>query len=459
MNKINPAIFKAYDIRGIYPDELNEEAAYNIARAYATLLQRENPRKKLKIAVGADMRLSTPALKEKVVAGLLDSGINVTDIGLVSTPTYYFAVAYNEFDGGMQISASHNPKEWNGMKLVRKRAIPVSRDSGIQELLRMVQAGDFLAPATPRGILSVKDKVAKQEFLDQSRMVDAKQIKPFKIVVDGSNAMGTLDVNAIFTNLPCQLVKMNFELDGTFPVHEADPMKAENTKDLCARVLAEGADLGITPDGDGDRYFFCDEKGEMVPPAIVRGLMAQIELKDHPGAKVAYDIRPGRITGDMISEMGGQAVLTPVGHSLIKEMMLKEDAVFGGESSGHYFYKLPYGTFEAPMILTLKLLKYLSEQNKPFSAVLQPFKRYAHSGEINTKMASREQMEKKIEDIKMKYADGKQLFVDGVTVEYPDVWFNLRASNTEPVIRLTVEGKNQKIMQQKTEELLKFIRE
>lgn len=455
---INSSIFKAYDIRGIYPEQLNEQGAYAIARAYATLMIKENPGKQLTIAVGADMRTSSPSLKEQVVKAITDSGLDVADIGLVSTPTFYFGVAFYGYDGGVQVSASHNPKQYNGLKMTRKNAVPISGDTGIQDLYKMVNEESYAPIGEQKGKVTMREHVVEDEAADQSKEVDIIKIKPLKIVVDACNAMGGVDVEAMFAGLPINLIKMNFGLDGTFPVHEADPMKDENTADLRKRVVEEKADLGIAPDGDGDRLFFVDEKGEMVPQPILRGLMAQIELRDHPGATVAYDIRPGKITADMIAAGGGKPVVTRVGHSLIKETMIKEGAIFGGESSGHYFYKRPYGVFEMPMILTLKLLKYISEQDRPFSEILAPFKKYFNSGEINTKLDSREVATAKIEQIKQKYADGQINLLDGISVEYPDYWFSVRASNTEPVLRLIVEARTQETMEQKRDELLSLIR-
>lgn len=455
---VEPGIFKAYDIRGIYPEQINEESAYALARAYATLIIKENPDRRLKIAVGADMRLSSPALKLRVIAGLLDSGIDVEDIGLVSTPTFYYAVAKFGYDGGLQVSASHNPKEYNGLKMVRRGAVPISKNTGIMEMKTIIETESFAALAEQSGELSKRENAVQSEAEDLSAGFDLSKIRPLRIAADSSNAMGALDLEALFAKLPqIELVKMNFELDGSFPVHEADPMKAENTAELCRKVVTEKCDLGIAPDGDGDRIFFIDERGEVLPQAILRGMMAQIELREHPGATVAYDIRPGRITKDMIEEFGGKAVVTPVGHSLIKEEMIKQGAIFGGESSGHYFYKLPYGTFEAPMLLILKLLKFISESGKPFSEIVAPFKRYAHSGEINTRVGNQAEAAAKIEQIKKLYQDGKQIFIDGVTVEYPDYWFNLRASNTEPLIRFTIEARSPEIMAAKRDEIMALL--
>ncbi len=451
--QIDPSIFKAYDIRGVYPTQLNEDIAYKIARAYAEIILRENKDKEnIDIVVGCDMRVSSPSLKEHIINGLIDSGLNVIDVGLVTTPTFYFSVAYYGYTGGMQISASHNPKEYNGFKMVRAGGVPVSGEHGISEMKDMVVANNFPS-YNKKGTVTVKEGIIDEEVKVQVEelKINKENIKPFKIVVDTANAMAVLDIKAMFKDLPCELVILNEKLDGTFPVHQPDPLAEENLKLLQEAVLEHKADLGIGPDGDGDRYFFVDEKGEIIRQEILRGIMAQIAIKENPGATVCYDIRPGRITKDLIEEAGGVASVTRVGHSLIKEQMLKEDAVFGGESSGHYFYKFKYGTFEAPIVLTLKFLEYLSKQNKPVSEVVAPYKKYFHSGEINTKVAD---TRLKIEEIKNKYNEGKQSYLDGVTIEYPDYWFNVRASNTEPLLRLNLEAKTKELMEEKRDEVL-----
>ncbi len=451
---IDESIFKAYDIRGVYPEQLNEQGAYTIARAYASLMQQENPGKQLTIVVGGDMRLSTPALKAEVIRGLTDSGINVVDAGLLSTPTYYFAVAYYGYDGGIQVSASHNPKQWNGLKIVRKGAAPVGGNSGMQTIKQMVLDDNLGALAEVKGTVIEKYGVTNEEAQVQLGSLDKTRIKPYKIVIDAANAMGALDMTAAFALLPGQIIPMNFELDGTFPAHEADPLKPENLKDLEQRVIVEQADLGIATDGDGDRIFFVDNKGRAIPQSIVRGVLAQIELEQSPGKKIVYDIRPGRITVDMIEEAGGLPVVAPVGSVLIKEVMDREQAIFGGESSGHFFYRLPYGTFEAPMLVAAKFLTYLSEKNQPLSDIVDHYNRYIHSGEINQKVTNRAQVEQIIEKIKAISQEGKISTLDGLTVEYPDVWFNVRASNTEPLIRLAIEGRTEEAMSAKRDELI-----
>ncbi|MCX6706227.1 MAG: hypothetical protein NTV24_03965 [Candidatus Woesebacteria bacterium] len=313
---IDTTIFKAYDIRGIYPTQLNEELAYKIARAYAEIIRRENKDKeKIDIVVGCDMRLSTPSLKEQTIKGLTDSGLDVVDVSLVTTPTFYFSVAYYGYIGGMQVSASHNPKEYNGFKMVRAKGVPVSGEEGIYEMRDMVIADNFPSYAK-KGTVSKKSGVVEDEVKAQisELKINVSKIKPFKIVVDTANAMAVLDIKAMFKDLKCDLIILNEQLDGTFPVHQPDPLAEENLKLLQNAVIENKADLGIGPDGDGDRYFFIDEKGEIVRQEILRGIMAQIALKENPGATVCYDIRPGRITKDMIEEAGGKASVTRVGH-------------------------------------------------------------------------------------------------------------------------------------------------
>lgn len=450
-------IFKAYDIRGIYPDQLNEKVTYLIGREFARLVKKRRRKEKVGLVVGSDMRLSSPALKKAVIEGILNAGADVCDVGLVSTPTFYFAVGFHGFDGGIQVSASHNPKEYNGLKIVYEKALPVSKNTGLLEIKEAVLASPGDSQVVEKGELSVKNGVAEECVREQIKNIPFGKIKPLKIVIDPANSMGIPDMEALFAKLPCNLVKMNFNLDGSFPSHPADPMIEENIAPLKERVKEEGADLGIGIDGDGDRYFFVDEKGQSIPQAIMRGLMAQIELKDNPGSVIAYDIRPGKITLDMIKAAGGRPLLTPVGHSLIKNLMVKEGAIFGGESSGHFAYKFDYGTFEAPVIEVVKFLVYVSEQNKPVSEIIAPYDIYHHSGEINMKLEGPGEVREKIEKVKKRFADGKHSLMDGLSVEYPDFWFNLRPSNTEPFLRLAVEGKSRDIVERKVGEIRKII--
>jgi len=308
------------------------------------------------------------------------------------------------------------------------------------------------------GKISQLKGVAQKAYEEEIKAAKIKPetIKPFKIVVDPANAMGIIDVDLMFQDSSAQLIKLNYQLDGTFPHHQADPLKPENLRQLQQAVIAHQADLGIAVDGDADRYFFVDEKGQPLRQEILRGIMAQLSLKDHPGAIICYDIRPGKITKDMIEAAGGIPSVTRVGHSLIKEQMIREGAPFGGESSGHYFYAFDFGVFEMPVVLVLKFLIWLTQQNKPFSQAIKPYQKYYNSGEINSVVKNIPLILKKIAK---KYADADISYLDGISVTYPDFWFNVRPSNTEPKLRLNLEAVSAEIMRAKRDEVLKIIRE
>lgn len=454
----NPEIFKAYDIRGIYDTDLDEETAYQIALAYVALRRQDpdyNPSIPLKLAVGSDMRLSSPILKEKLIAGLIAAGADVVDFGMVSTPAFYFAVASNELGGGIMISASHNPKEWNGFKLVRAKAVPVSDETGITWMKEKILNRE-LTPSNKPGTLTVSGNLAEKQLAHDENYINLKNIKPLKVVVDTANGMGAQYIFELFKKLPLILLPLNFEFDGSFPAHEADPLKEENMIELQKMVIDKGADLGIATDGDGDRIFFVDDKGKTVSPAIIRGLLARIFLADKPGSKIGYDVRPGKITPDLILENGGVPVITRVGHSLIKEQMLKEDIYFAGESSGHFFINLPIGCFEMPNIMIGRLLEEFSNCHQKISDYLQPFRKYFSSGEINSVVKDKTAVIKVISE---KYADAKISFLDGITIEYSNYWFNVRGSNTENKIRLNLEAIDEKTMAQKRDEILEVIRQ
>ena len=449
-------IYKAYDIRGIYPDQINEEVAYGIGRAYADILREELESKEITIVVGCDMRISSPQLTKSIIDGITKQGVNVIYIGLSSTPTFYFAVARYGYDGGMQISASHNPKEYNGVKIVKAKAYPVGYDTGLDEIERRVNENDFLK-CEFIGDVSEREDVLDEELRVSLKYADPGKIKPLKVVADVANSMGAPFLDKLFSKLPCKLVRMNFKLDGSFPVHQADPFQEKNIVDLKKRVISEGADLGLATDGDGDRIFFVDDKGELVDPAIVRGLLAKIVLRENPGATICYDIRPGRITYDMIVENGGKPVVTRVGHSLIKAQAIDENAIFAGESSGHFFLDIEYGFFEVPMIIVLKILEEISMENRNFSEIIRPLRKYQHSGEINSEV---ENKEAKMKELAERYKDaGNISWLDGVTIEFDDFWFNVRPSNTEPLLRLNLEAETKDIMEQKRDEVLKIIRQ
>lgn len=450
-------IFKAYDIRGIYPDQIDEEGVYRIARGYATYLIEINPSKEdLRIVVGRDMRLSSPALTEKVVRGLIDSGIDVVDIGLSSTPVFYFAVAEGDYDGGLQISASHNPSEYNGIKIVREKSFSVSLEDGLEVVRDRAISGDF-KKLDRKAKTSKDDNVLERQVAYSLSFDDFSNIKLLKIVADPANSMGALDLEALFKKLPCDFHRLNFELDGNFPAHPADPFQEKNTTELKNAVVKQKADLGIATDGDADRIFFIDERGKMIDPSILRGLLAKIILRNNKGAKIGHDIRPGRITKDMIIENGGVPFVTRVGHSIIKKISIEKGAEFSGESSGHFFIKTKQGFFETPLLVTLYLLKEITQENKNISEIIGPFKRYVHSGEINFLIENKEEMMNKIQK---KYEKGALNIdhLDGLTVEHQDFWMNLRPSNTEPLLRLNLEAIDEKTMTSARDDIIDFIK-
>ncbi len=456
MLPINSEIFKAYDIRGIYGQDFDNELAYLLGLAFVELRKNDSDYqagKKFRIGVGMDMRLSSPLLKENLLRGLITAGADAYDLGLVSTPTFYFAIANYNYDGGIMISASHNPKEWNGFKLVRTKGVPISGETGIDFLKEKVIANHFLISETPGSIVK-NGETLKDEISMIKEKVDLTKIKPFKIVVDTANGMGAEYIEKIFSLFPCDIIPLNFKLDGSFPAHEADPLKEENLEDLKKEIIKQKADLGISTDGDGDRIFFVDNLGKTISPAIIRGLLAKIFLSDMPGAKIGYDVRPGKITKDLIEENHGIPVLTRVGHSLIKEQMIKENIYFAGESSGHFYLNAPTGCFEYPSVIILKLLTLFSQSNQTISEFIKPYQKYFFSGEINRTVSDKEAVFNKIAE---KYADAVITKLDGLSINYPDYWFNVRASNTEAKIRLNLEAITEEIMEKKRDEVLSLI--
>ncbi|EQB62989.1 MAG: Phosphomannomutase [candidate division Zixibacteria bacterium RBG-1] len=446
MPKVDPAIFKAYDIRGIYPTQLNEETAYLVGKALVEYLKPKN------IAVGRDMRLSSPALFESLTRGILEAGADVIDIGLCSTDELYFAVGKFGFDGGVMITASHNPKEYNGFKICQKEAIPLSGDSGLNEIQEIILSGKFSTPAK-KGSLIKKD-VTDDYIRHILSFVDVKKIKPFKIVVDAGNGMAGLLVPKLFEKLSGQLIPMFFELDGSFPNHPASPIEPENLKFLQEKVIQEKAFLGAAFDGDADRVFFVDEKAHMLGGDIVTALVAKSLLKKGKDATILYNIICSRAVPRVIQENGGKAVKTRVGHALIKPLMKQYNAIFGGEHSGHFYYRDNFYA-DSALITLVVFLELLSEENKNVSELVKEIDQYYRSGEINSKV---EDIPKKLQEIEKLYSKGKIDHLDGLTVEFEDWWFNLRPSNTEPLLRLNVEADSKELLKQKTLELLNLIR-
>ncbi|PIR94529.1 phosphomannomutase/phosphoglucomutase [Candidatus Falkowbacteria bacterium CG10_big_fil_rev_8_21_14_0_10_39_11] len=453
MKNVNSSIFKAYDIRGIYEQDIDADLAFRIGQAFAVFMKTDAQKEDLNLAVARDMRLSSQILYDKVVAGIVSQGVNVTKLGMISTPTFYYGVGKLALDGGIQVSASHNPAEYNGFKLVREKAIPVSGETGIMDIRDLVIANQFQTSPNA-GIVSEYQNLIDEHVDFALEHVDLDKIKSLKIVVDVANAMGGPMFEKLFAKLPCELLRLNFELDGTFPSHEADPLKDENNAQLHKKVLAMQADMGIALDGDADRIFFVTNEGVTVEPAIIRGILSQIFLRENPGAKICYDVRPGKITPDMIEEAGGVPIVTKVGHSLIKEKAREVGAVFAGESSGHFFAKLPFGFFEVPMICALKVIQELSESGKTFSDFVKPLYRYSHSGERNFEVDDKGAV---FEKLRNRYGGNLQYDFDGLSFTWDDWWFNVRPSNTENKVRLNLEAVNDELMNEKVKEVSDLI--
>jgi phosphomannomutase len=448
-------IFKAYDVRGVYPSEVNESLFFDIGRIFADMIKEESKKERPVICVGMDMRLSSPSLKKSLIQGIINQGADVADIGLVSTPSFYFAVGRFSYDAGMIVSASHNPKEYNGLKIVKAKAFPVGYDSGLNEIEKRLK-GKIFADSDKKGEIIFNDKILNEEINFFISKFDISSFKNFKVVADTANSMGSQFLSALFEKIPsCTFVRMNFDLDGSFPSHPPDPLKNENVAELEKKVVEENADFGIATDGDGDRIFFVDNKGKTVEPAVIRGILSKIILKEFPGSVICYDIRPGKITEDMILENNGKPYVTKVGHSLIKAKGIELGAKFAGESSGHFFFDSEFGFFEMPVLVVLEIMKKLSCSGISLFDYVEPLrKKYFHSGEINSIVEDKEAAIKKIAEI---FSDGKISYLDGITVEFPDFWFNIRASNTENLLRLNLEAVSKDLMVEKRDYLMKII--
>jgi len=438
-------IFKAYDVRGVVPDELDVDTARRIGGAFASWTGA--PR----ILIGRDCRLSSPDLAAALAEGATAAGADVTDIGLASTDLLYFASGSLDLPGIM-LTASHNPPNYNGMKFCLAGARPVGQDTGLADL-RELAAGPEPAPAEAPG--SVEHRDLLDDYVEHVlSFVDVDAMRPLTVVIDTANGMGGLVAPAVLARLPVTLHHLFPELDGTFPNHPADPIDPENQRDLKAAVLEVGADIGLAFDGDADRVFLVDERAEGVSGSIVTALVAKALLKRNPGAPVVYNLICSWTVPEVIREEGGQPIRTRVGHSFIKQVMAETGAVFGGEHSGHYYFRDNYFA-DSGLIAAVVALGELSSAGVPLSELLAPFRRYAASGEINSVV---EDPAGRIEAIAARFGDGAQDRTDGLTVEFPDWWANVRASNTEPLLRLNVEARTQQLLDERTAELLALIR-
>ncbi len=452
---IDPSIFKSYDIRGIYSSQINEENIVPIIRAIYKFFYDIIKKDQLNIVLAYDMRLSGPKLFEQAKKTLVDMGANVIDAGQLSTPSFYFAVFHYAYDCGIQITASHNPKEWNGMKFVRytpKGLVKIGKPTGMDEVQKLAEQQITFNPPVAGKITPITG-ILEDEVKTALDLLDYPQIKKLKVVADPGNAMGAQYISALFEKVPADLIKMNFELDGNFPAHEPNPLKFETLKDLQKRVVDEHADLGLATDGDADRLYFIDEKGNIVPATSITSIVARELLKKYPGEIIYFDIRDILGPEKIVEEFGGKSEIVRVGHAYITEAMNKSGGIFAGESSGHMFFRAN-GNSESNLPVILIVLKVISEEGKPLSQIVEELRRSYESGELNFEVRNAKEI---LEALKEKYKDGKFWDLDGVSVSYGNWRFNVRTSNTEPLLRLNVEGYEKAVVDEKFKELKDFI--
>ncbi|OLE36173.1 MAG: phosphomannomutase/phosphoglucomutase [Ktedonobacter sp. 13_1_20CM_3_54_15] len=446
---VDPEIFHAYDIRGIYGENLTDDVAYRIGRAAAQYLQVPE------IAVGRDMRLSSPQLAAALIRGITDQGVNAIDLGMTTTDGLYFAVGKFNFPAGVMITASHNPAQYNGMKFCRAQAFPISLESGLSDIRDLAVSGKFAEPAS-------KGQVIKRDITDDYvkhalSFVDVSRIRPLKVVIDAGNGMAGLIMPKVFQHLPCELVPLYFELDGNFPHHPASPIEPENMVDVQKKVREVGADLGAAFDGDADRMFPVDEHGDLVDGSKVIAAVSNSLLQKFPGSTILYNLIVSKSVPELINKLGGKAIRTRVGHSYIKAEMRQNNAIFGGEHSGHFYFRDNWFA-DSGLIALLILLELVSVENKPLSEILKPLDHGFRSGEINSTIADAQGKMHALEEHFGKNAKSVD-HLDGVTLDFGDWWFNVRPSNTEPLLRLNLEANSRELMEQKRDEVLAFIRQ
>jgi len=438
-------VFKAYDVRGLYPGEINEQMSEQIGGAIARFLNAKT------MVVSRDMRLSGEKLSRALIQGILTAGSDVIDCGLLSTDANYFAIATLEASGGVQVTASHNPAEYNGFKVSRESAIPMGSDSGLDNVKR-IALGPPLRPSRDRGRLEKADILPRYASHVLSFI---RNPASFKVAIDAGNGMAGKMLPPILAKLPLEVVPLYFELDGSFPNHEANPLKPENMEALQAAVRAKGCDFGVAFDGDADRCMFTDETGRIIPSDLMTALLASRLLERSKGAAVCYDLRSSRVVAEEIRKHGGVPVIERVGHAFMKATMRRRNAVFGGELSGHYYFRDNFFA-DSGAIAFMELINVLSAARRPLSELLQPLRRYFATGEINFEVENKDEKMRRLADV---FKDGKVSKLDGVTVEYDDWWFNVRASNTEPKLRLNLEAANQELMEQSKKRVMDVILE
>ncbi len=446
---LEPKVFKAYDVRGIYPGELDERGAYAIGRAY---VQQFEPRR---IAVGRDMRLSSPVMAAELMRGAAAEGADVLDLGLVGTEMVYFAVGELGLDGGVMVTASHNPKEYTGMKIVRRGALPVGGESGLLDVRdRAVALTESDGGNGGAGAISAYD--IWPAYVDRVlSFVDVAALRPLKVVIDAANGMAGTMLPRVLERLPIEVVRCYFDPDGSFPNHEPNPLLPENREFIVGKTLEEGADLGVAFDGDADRCFFVDDSGEFVPGDFATALLAESVLEKEPGAKIIYDVRASWAVPETIERAGGTALVNRVGHAYIKHRMRKEDAAFGGEVSGHYYFR-DFSQADSGVVPFLLMLEVISKKGRKLSEILEPYRsKYFLTGELNTPVPD---VALKLQELKERYSsEGEISHLDGISVDARDWHLNVRPSNTEPLLRLNLEARSQELMEQKRDEVLALI--
>jgi phosphomannomutase len=445
------SLFKAYDIRGVVPEELTPKLAREIGRALVATLHPET------VVVGRDMRVSSPLLSAALIEGIRDAGADVVDIGMVSTDALYFAVGKYGYPAGVMVTASHNPPEYNGFKISREDARALSLDEGLDDIRDRVVAGALppVVPASERGDLIERD-ILDDYAAHMLSLVDTKKLRPLRIAIDAGNGMAGITVPRVFRDLPVEVTPLYFEPDGTFPNHPANPIEPDNTAALRKAVVENGYDLGAAFDGDADRVFLIDEKGNVVGGDMLTAMVATRMLERHPGAAIVYNLISSRGVPEAITAHGGRPIRSRVGHSYIKETMREEDAVFGGEHSGHFYFRDNWYA-DSGMAALLNALELVSEEEKPLSEVIAPLDHRFRSGEINSEVQDADAVMRAIED-HYRAQGGEVDHLDGVTVNFPDWWFNVRPSNTQPLLRLNVEADDAQTLEAKTAEVLAMIR-
>jgi phosphomannomutase len=447
---LEPKVFKAYDVRGIYPTELDEDGAHAIGRAFVEVFEPK------KIAIGHDMRVSSPAMAAAAIRGASEAGAEVLELGLVGTEMVYFAVGELGLDGGIAVTASHNPKEYTGMKIVRRGALPVGGDSGLMDIRdRAMSLSDAPEGLTPG---HVQRYDIWEQYVDRVlSFVDIEAIRPLKVVIDAANGMAGTMLPPVLQRLPqLETVRCYFEPDGTFPNHEPNPLLPENREFIVRKTLEERADFGVAFDGDADRCFFVDDGGEFVPGDFVTALFAQAILEKDPDPKIIYDVRASWAVPETILQAGGEPLVNRVGHAFIKQRMREEGAVFAGEVSGHYYFR-DFSQADSGIIPFLLMLELVSKRNTALSEIVRPFREtYFITGELNTPV---EDVEAKLKELEERFgAEGKVGHLDGLSVEGNDWHMNVRPSNTEPLLRLNLEARSRELMERKRDEVLEVIR-